>query len=165
MSLCTIAEVEDVLSDHGVRLATDDERGESMFDSTKTSNAIERAEQKIYQYVALRYSTADLVGNTWAKWACAVFAAVQLMRRRGGTVPPGLMDEYQEYLDYLTQVKDGQSEIPGLSQANEPGLTMSNLVVDQRFRSAKTRVVRSVSAGENSSLKPRRTDTFEGFDW
>lgn len=165
MALCTISEVEDVLSYWGAKLATDDERADASPDTTKVDNAIERATVRIHQYISLRYETSVLESNDWAKWCCAVFASVQLMRRRGGAVPPGLMDEYNEFIAHLEKVQSQLAEIPGVTQQNEPGLTMSNLTVDQRFRSAKIRAIRSVSAGETSSKKPRRMDYHEGFDW
>ncbi len=164
MAICTIVEIEDVLSEHGVRLATDDQNMNAFADTTMVSNAIERATQKIYQYASLRYQDALFEGNDWCKWCCAVFAAVQLMRRRGGGVPPGLMDEYNEYIEWLEKVQAQTAEIPGLQQENEPGVTTSNLIIDQRFPSAKPRVVRGTSAGEISSKKPRFTDHFEGFN-
>lgn len=163
---CTSDEVESVLSENGVLWAVDDDRsgttsaGESGF----IDDALERATVIINQYVAMIYSLPSLLTNTWTKWACAVLAAQKLCRRHGNGSPDGLTLDCEEVFAFLELVRKGQAVIPAdgeadaLPLATNAGLVMSNLRIDQRFPTAKVRVVQRISTGPSASRLRRYFD-------
>jgi hypothetical protein len=158
MPLCTESDVSDLLSVEGVvEASTDGDDGDGS-NQTAVSNAIERAESILKQYIAGRYDTTALSSNTWAKWACALIAAVQLFRRRGNPLNAGLTESWDELKDHLERIREGSAEVPDGKPRIEPGLTMSNLRFDGRYVTQKARVQTVVSSGEQQSEKTRRTD-------
>lgn len=158
MAFCSSTDIADILSDDGMLAATDDSREELLADATRVSNAIERAEQRIKQFVGRKYSDVQLDGNTWVKWACATIAAFELMRRRGNTPPDGLRESYDEIVGHLKNVSANASEIPDAIPRQEPGVAMTNLRYDPRYPVSKIRAVTQISAGNQNSVKPRRRD-------
>lgn len=155
---CSETDIEDIMSTHFTLETTNDDGSLNDDDDTKVLNAIVRAEQRIQQYALNRYTDTLLQSNEWIRWCCATFAAVQLARRRGNAIPNGLQDEYDEYLAHLQLVRDGKAEVPGLLPRSEPGMTMSNVTYDQSSRRRKIRVSKTISAGEQTSEKPRHID-------
>ncbi|MEM4360038.1 MAG: phage protein Gp36 family protein [Candidatus Bilamarchaeaceae archaeon] len=169
---CSSADVEAVFSLNGVTWSVDDDfSGEAETVNYQGRNeqqyvydAIERATVKINQYVAKLYDLSSLVGNTWTRWACAILAARSLARRKGNPAPDGLVADAEEVLEFLEQVYQGRAVIPpdGESDARllstNAGICMSNLNLDQRFPTAKVRVVQRISTGPSQSRLRRYYD-------
>lgn len=165
---CTKADIASVLSEQGIDYAVDDERlGD--FDAadlaTRVSDCINRASARVNQYCTLRYDLTSFPGNTWIKWCTATIAAVMLMRRRGDSAPDGLIAEYNEYIDFLKDVKNGTSVIPPDVAGNDAkllvqnaGITMTNLHLDLRFRVIQVRAITRVSTGPFESKLIRQYD-------
>src|SRR5690349_10851624 len=97
---CTLTEIEDLLSASGVSVSTNDDGNNSVADDEIVDNAIERGQSKVEQYLVAKYDTSTITSaNVWVKWCTAAFAAVEIMRRKGGGVPPGLQEIYEEYVE------------------------------------------------------------------
>jgi len=159
VAYCTITEINDLMSEHGIAAATDDVGGESLVDSSVVNNAIERAEQRIKQFVTGRYDVTQFSSsNKWLKWCCATLSCVALYRRRGNLIPPGLQEQYDEYIEHLQAIRDGRGEIPDQAPRTEFSMAMSNLRIDHRYPTGKSRVVTTVSTGGQDSAKPRHVD-------
>jgi len=75
----------------------------------------------------------------------SLFAAVELLRRKGGAISTGLNENYQEMLTFLKGVQTGSFQVPGLSPRTSPGIAVSNIMIDNRYPRAKVRVVSSIS--------------------
>ncbi|MES2793692.1 MAG: hypothetical protein V4719_29025 [Planctomycetota bacterium] len=143
---CTQLEIEDLLSSNGVSVSTNDSQGNSVSDPEIVAFAIERGQSKLAQYLTLKYDVSTITSaNVWVKWAAATFAAVEIMRRKGGVVPPGLQEMYEEYIVSLKDVKDGPGLIPDLPQRTTPGMAVSNVMIDNAYSRAKVRVVGTIS--------------------
>ncbi len=134
------------MSANGVSVSTNDSQGNSVSDATIVANAIERGQSKLSQYLTQKYDTSLITSsNVWIKWAAATFAAVEIMRRKGGVVSAGLQEIYEEYLSILNDVKNGPGLIPDLLPRTTPGMAVSNLMIDNRYPRAKVRVVGTIS--------------------
>lgn len=171
---CSQTDIETVFSYHGVLFAVDDDRNatidasndDARVEADYIANCVKRATVRINQYVAQLYDLTTLPSNEWTKWCCAVFSALYLARRRGARAPESLEQEADEYLEFLKEVKNGDSLIPkntnessdAVLLVSNAGMTMSNLNVDQRFAVAKVRVVAKTSSGDQVSELPRRPD-------
>jgi len=143
---CTQTEIEDLMSANGVSVSTNDSQGNSVSDATIVANAIERGQSKLAQYLTQKYDISTITSaNVWIKWAAATFAAVEIMRRKGGVVSAGLQEIYEEYLAILNDVKNGPGLIPDLLQRTTPGMAVSNMTIDNRYAKAKMRVVGTIS--------------------
>lgn len=143
---CTQAEIEDLLSATGVSVSTNDNMDNAVSDALIVSNAIERGQSRLGQYLIGKYDT-DIItsSNVWVKWANAAFAAIEIMRRKGGVVPLGLQEIYEEYIDILKDVKDGTGLIPGLVLRTSPGISVANITLDNYYNRAKIRKVETIS--------------------
>lgn len=159
---CTISEIEDLMSAPGVSNSTNDTGGNAVADATITDNAIERGQSKLAQYLNQKYDTAAITSaNVWVKWATATFAAVEIMRRKGGMVPPGLQEIFEEYITILEKVAAGLTTIPGLYPRSSPGIAVSNITVDNAYRRAKIRRVDTISFPVSLTSLPQFRDRFD----
>lgn len=155
---CTISDIKSILSSAGVVYAVDDDRsgGNSTEEINYANDCIERADAHIQMLVQTYYDVNQLPGNIWVKWCSATLAAVDIMTRRGEQVPSGLVYRWRQYQDALQRISIGQLQIPGAEpRASQGGLLMSNLELDQRYHTARVRIVPHTSAGERSSLLPQ----------
>lgn len=152
---CTIDEVKSILSSYGVSVTTDDERtGEG--DPTFQDEAGERAYQRVLQYVHKQYDPSENTDNDWLKWCHATLWAVQLRRRLGDDLPPGLEADYTEFIESLEQIKEGELQIPlATPRKSRYGMAMSNVEFDPRYYQNKIRVNDRISTGDNNSDVPR----------
>ena len=143
---CGVAEVEDLLSANGVWASVNDDLGNSVTDATIVDNAIARGRTILGQYLVQKYDISTITSaNEWIKWAAATFAAIEIMRRKGGVVPPGLQELYEQYTGFLKEVQAGSFQVPGLYLRSSPGMAVSNLTMDNRYNRAKVRVVSTIS--------------------
>jgi hypothetical protein len=158
----TITEIEDIMSAGGVAASTDDGQDNAIADPVVVANAIERGDSILGQYLNQKYDLTTITGtpatNVWVKWASATFAAIEIMRRKGGIVPPGLQELYEQYLVILKTVTGGSGTIPNLYPRASPGIAVSNLTIDNRYNRAKIRKSESISWPVGLSKLPVFTD-------
>jgi len=163
---CSKQDIYSVLSEQGVNWAADDNQTGYADDDENTfiTDCMERAQVRINQYIHTVYVLTSVPGNTWMKWCCAVLSAVQLLRRRGGTVPDSLTIEESEYIDFLKSVQINEALVPPDSSSDmillnqNAGMTMTNLHRDQRFRAAQIRYISRLSTTPFNSKLPRSPD-------
>lgn len=169
IAYCSENDIISVLSSVGVTFATDDNRSGSLSGAEVTAidDCISQAQSKINYFLVRWYQLSSIPGNTWIRWCTAIMSACQLMRRRGEVPPDGLKLQEDQYLQWLEEIQNGRGLLPpdGENDAklivSGSGMTMSNLTIDQRFRTAKIRYVPRLStgpAGPNVPAIPRFPD-------
>ena len=167
---CTIADVKDLLSDHGVLVAADDNENDlvdsSGTESTVYDNAIQRAAVKLN--IALsntKYTLAELSTIDWMKWCNAVMAAVTLRRRRGNPCPLSLLEEEKEYLETLKMIQTGQLDnIAGVAAAMDCGPAVSNLTTEP-WRKMPVRRRDTISTGKRADGTRKTWDESTSDDY
>ncbi len=143
---CTISEVEYQLSVDGVSGTTNDNHTNYTADPAIVNSAIVNARLQLSQYLVQKYDIATITSaNEWVKWATSTFAAVELLRRKGGVVPPGLQEKYEELKVFLESVQTGIMIVPGLAPRTMGGMALTNMTIDNRYGRAKIRRVSSIS--------------------
>lgn len=156
-SYCLRADVEAVLSIHGVNRSVDDDfDGEvEAFEELYVTNSIERAASRINARIQKRYTLSALSSNDWMTFTNATMAAQLLMRRRGNGVPPSIDTEVDELLSDLDEIKAGTLDIPEQRESLEYTPTVSNYTVQRGQVIPAVRVNTRTSTGgdPNSTLK------------
>lgn len=151
---CVKADVEDILSAEGVLWSSDDER-DGIGNDTHVTNAIERARLWFMERLARFYASDTIAATSWGKWACARRAAIELMRRRGETVPVGLMEWAAETERYLQMVMSGGAVLPEVEKLNEYGsVGWNNITHDQRPQRKQVRRVEDTSSEPPNTQLP-----------
>ena len=152
-------EMEGVLSQTGINLRIDDidvMDSEGVLDSFFYDATL-----VIDTYTQHLYYSQDLYSSYWVRIRASWLACYYLSQRRGN--PALFQVRYNQILEELERIMDGELLIPGLPTAYDITPAMSNVVVDERFAIDKIRVHPSISTGGTSSrqsLSPRFP-----FDW
>jgi hypothetical protein len=163
--LCTITEIEAKLSQFGLESCLDDDK-DGAADPTLADSVIEKASADVGQFLLVRYAPAAIAASAWVKWVTATFAARDASRRRGNPCPESLLEECKDYLEQLKAIRDGLEPLIGDTGPVPPRFndlpTVSNLIVDGRFRRSKIRRVEATSTGPapQGGLKQNNT-----LDW
>lgn len=144
---CTQAQIESILSAHGVAAFTDDDL-DGLPDTDMVQNAIDRsAALKMDPYLCQRYQLSAITGNSWVQWANAVLAAVALSTRRNMPTVESLAAQEQMVLEQIRMIHGGTMKIPNQSERFDHLPAVSNFDVE-RFRTLHpVRVQREESTG------------------
>lgn len=144
---CTQAQIESILSSHGVSAFTDDDL-DGLPDTDMVQNAIDRsAALKIDPYICERYNLSSITSNAWVQWANAVLAAVALTTRRNMPTVESLAAQEQMVLEQIRMIHAGQMKIPRQAERFDHLPAVSNFDVE-RFRTTfPVRVQREESTG------------------
>jgi hypothetical protein len=160
-------DVEFVWSQFGVNVRLDDNL-DGASDAGLMNRALEKASVKINFMLCQIYAVSVVRQTQWAKWCCAYITAVTIARRRGNPVPEDLVLEAQDYIDELTAISQGESYLILDNGTIAPPIhdnsgTVSNLVVDNRYWSARIRrraVNSTVAQQEGNRKQFDATDPF-----
>ncbi|MGE3410129.1 MAG: phage protein Gp36 family protein [Pirellulales bacterium] len=162
---CTVDDLEAIWSVEGVSFRADDDDEHS---STAMVNAaIEKATVDVNSYLFQQYTVAVLTQSAWVKWCTAIFACVELARRRGNAPPDSMLAEYNRYFEMLKLIASGGAGLPGDTglaapeHDNTPCVT--NFRVDSRYR-ANVRRVTQTSTRTQQSPNRRGYDSV-GYPW
>ena len=126
---CVRADVDFVMSNHGVNAAIDDNIDGAVSPTTETgfiTDAIEIAADDMNAKIEQRYKLSELSSNTWCKWANSRLAAAALMTRRGNPLPPSLADQVQQVEDMLDGILAGNRKIPNQNDSFDTLPAVSN---------------------------------------
>jgi phage gp36-like protein len=104
---CTLGELQATLSAAGVNLRVDD-------DPAVYVEIIQEASSWLETYLMPHYTSADMAGNRWCKYACADLAVLLLSERRANAVPKTARRKAGRKLRMLERVALGQMQVPGL---------------------------------------------------
>lgn len=142
-------EIERLVSSEGVNLRISDLTGQNKIDYF--TELIAEATDIINQYALIYYLAEDMADNRWVRARATWIALALLCRRRANPPPATVMDRYEEILADLNAVLIGKIQIPRLGTRTENLPALSNLRVDDRFRTRKLRVNPNISSGSISS--------------
>lgn len=168
----TQTQVEQIWSQYGVTVRIDDNADGDVVDSGETATMtafLGKATTDVNIYLLQRYTVAVCAASTWVSWVTAVFAAVELARRRGEPVPPALQAEYERLLALLEKIAAGLMDLVGDEGLVNPqfdvGATVSNLTVDGRHRRAKIRRIPSTSTTAQQDGTRKQHDAHDSIIW
>lgn len=99
----------------------------------------------VNQYCLVFYNASDLANSRWVRVRTTWIAAYLLSQRRGNPALFGV--RYEQIIEELLMVLNGEIQIPGLPTRNDFTPAMSNLNVDDRFHTMKLQVSPFISTG------------------
>jgi hypothetical protein len=139
------ANIEALYSTNGYNNILDDL---SAGDKTKImSQIIYDAEQTIIVRLNRFYAPAELANSEWVKSRATWIAAHLLSKRRGNEYY--FADLYEDALREVDAIATGElPPLPDIAQRDYTYPSMSNLIVDEYFISAKLRVRPHISVGD-----------------
>lgn len=143
----TRADIESVFSHTGVSLRVDDLTNSTVLDNF-WNELIYEATDIINQYCEMFYAPSDLATSYWVKTRAKWVGAYLLSQRRGN--PALFLQRYEEIIEELIAVSQGELLIPRLPTREDLVPTLSNQVVDDRFRIRKLRTHPEISTGNSS---------------
>ena len=137
----SINEIERLISISGSGAWLDDLNGNDI--TSYYNEIVQDATGTINQYLEKLYEPLDMSTSFWVRRRATYIAAYHLTKRRGD---PGLYgDDYVRIMEELMEASEGLIQIPGLAFSSGMVAVMQNVLVDQRFNRAKSRVVASIS--------------------
>ena len=147
------AEIERIFSEGGVSLRVDDL---GVDEALMLDEVIGEATDMINFYCSMNYDEIELESSylvhRWATW----MACYLLSQRRGN--PSLFADKYEETIALLEEVYKHIRIIPRLATRENLTPAMSNIHIDDRFRTHKIRVHPTISTGGTygkQDLSPR----------
>lgn len=155
---CVRADVEAIISKHGVDAFVDDDQ-DGLVSTTEESYvtaAIERAATKINFYLQRRYKQADIVSNDWLTFANAVMAACNTSTRRGNPDIASLQAECDDYIGWLEDIQNKQADLPNQTPSADFTATVTNYDVERARGTMPVRVVQAESTGEEPDTSRKR---------
>lgn len=165
-TLCTQAQVERVLSTYGV-VAFADHDGDGLQDDAVVEDAIQQASDEILMHLHDRYEPAVLAAvNLVNRWA-AIGAACYLCETRGNPVPESLQLKWDKLVGengILPKIGAGMMALPGVMLRYDSRPSWSNLQIDRRYPTSKTRVTTVNSSDAPTTLTQDTRQEWGGFD-
>jgi hypothetical protein len=145
-----------------------DHDGDGIEDSGVVDDCIQRASDEILLYLHDRYENAVLATvNLVRRWA-AVGAACYLCETRNNPPPESLRAQWdrliQEPDGLIVRIGAGHQNLPGVELRYDSRPSFSNLRVDRRWPTSKTRVTRVNSSDAPTTLTQDHTIEPAGFD-
>lgn len=154
------AGVEFIMGTCGVNLRINDS------ETTVVSTAEEQyltwatyvASNELDMYISNKYDPS-VMAQSWLiyNWA-SIMAAYRVTLRRCGSPPAALQWEYEQVMDKLAQIANGQLQIAGLASLATPGIAMANLRLDPRFPYKQMGVETQISGQQPNGNRPVKKD-------
>lgn len=151
------AEVQRLISTEGVQLRITDLTGTNATDYW--TELIAEATDIVNQYCLGYYEAEEMADNRWVRSRATWIALALLCKRRANPVPGSILDRYEEIIADLNGVLIGKFMIPRLGTRSDMLPSLSNLRVDDRYRTRKLRVNPNISTGVIGSNQDL------SFDW
>lgn len=167
--LCTLEDVEVILSAEGLIARADDTQDGTMSASEEklVNDCISRGSREAAMRLTMRYGdVANFQGGNApadtpasVRDMVAILAAFWVCKRRNNPVPQSLVDDRRQVFEDLQAIAANQMRLPDIDDGDElPFVT--NFHVDGRYRSAK---LRRIDATSTRSLPPQ--DTRQHPEW
>lgn len=158
--LCTLADVELLLSEHGVESFADHDQ-DGIADDGVTDPCVDYGNSYVFGAVAQRYTATLAATSPVLKEAACVIAGRRLTLRRGNAPPASLEVSYQEFVGeggILQRIAEGKLRISDetgtvIPMKSGSAPSFANLRVDRIYRDEKIRVVPGNSDMPNSRLE------------
>ncbi len=151
---CTVADVESIISAHGVTAFADDnlDGSRSAAETQLVADAISRAAAlDINIALSSRYKLSDLSGNVWCKFANAVCAALDVTVRRNNPASRTLAERCKRIRDDLQKIQAGRLQLPDQAESFDQRPTVSNFDVERWRHQTPVRVRTDESTGPDPS--------------
>ena len=131
---------------------------------TDETNVIDQfirdAEQTIYVRLSSFYEATSMVGNDWVESRTTWIAAFLISKRRGNE--HYFHELYEQAIAEINAMATGEiPPLPDIPFRADSQPSMSNLIIDERFRTAKIRVRQEISVGGRHTNQ----DVAYGFFW
>lgn len=152
--ICVQADLELILSEHGVAMFADHDKTGSP-DTGVVDAVIARATDTLGGRLKKAYIPNDLVNSRLAKRWCAVLACVYLTHGRGNGTPASLAGEYQEIMQpggLIDLVLKNQMDLPDIERRPGGYPTFTNLTMVRAYPRSKVRRVPLSSSDAPSDL-------------
>lgn len=164
--LCSSDEVERLISSYGMLAFSDhDEDGEQ--DEGVVEDCIRRASDEIHMHLHNRYDPAVLAEVSLVRRWATIGAACYLCQTRNNPPPESLGAQWEGLITdpdgTIPKIGRGVVRLPGVEQRYDSRPSFSNLQVDRRYPTAKTRVtlVNSSDAPTELSQHPARESFYD----
>lgn len=108
---------------------------------------IEEATDFVNQYAIWRYDAEDMVNSRWVRSRATDILAYLLSQRRANPALATYETRFRDIEAELQRVEKGMLKIPRLPISGDLTPAMSNIKIDDRFRTKKARVQQSTSVG------------------
>lgn len=117
-----------------------------------------------------KFATIDqLAANRWARARATELARDALMTVDGEPYNHQFRAQAEAALEQLKSVKDGEIDIPGMTENGEQikgaGPAVVNFAIDMQIPGGQVRVDRSASGGSRAAGYTQRIDWRSGFGW
>lgn len=152
------ADVEAILSAHGVSLRLDDDQDDvvSSTEQDAMDFALGDASITIDDYLGAMHTSAYLATSRWVNNRAAWLATYALCGRRGNPEPESLIERAEKIIEELEYHRRANRPLPGLPVRTRLAPNWSNLRPDLRFNFKVLRVERSTSSRNESQLQTFR---------
>ncbi len=160
ISLTNRASVEDLLGEMNLALSVDDNQSNAIDprERARVTRAVHVATAWVKRYCPT-YELTDLVTSKFA-WRCAtVYAAREVVLRRGNPCTPGLFEMYIEALSDLKEIKNATMFIEDIGALVDPQPSWSNLRLDPVYSVKQLRVQKGSSDRSSAGFKRKQTST------
>lgn len=126
----------------------DDDYGELTTEAGTFLHAIiVQATDECNSYLLQHYNPEELVESAWVRMRCTWIACHILSRRRGNASQ--FQDEYDRFLQDFVKIRSGRDHIPRLKKKHDFSPSLSNLVIDYRYRNSSIRVDQETQVGDS----------------
>lgn len=103
------------------------------------------ATDEINLYCEPHYNASDMVNNLWIRRQATYIGCFHLSLLRGH--PAQFKTYYEKIVQWLEKIREGSLQVPRLYKKSNMSPSVSNYVVDNRYRYTQERVIPSVSPG------------------
>ncbi len=131
-------------------------------DDTSVEWAINSAKGEMDFFLFERYNASDISSNRLVITWCTKLAGYFLASQRGNEPPAWLTSEAERIWNGLEQILARNRDLPGASEASDRRPTMSNRIIDRRYRQRTVRVTRQNSTDSPSVLRRDFSQSFPG---
>jgi hypothetical protein len=147
---CNRLNIESIIGIPAVLACINDKQDgvESPTDTTRITDAIERAADEMNECLTQQYVLSQLSGSSWCRWCNAYVASWFLFERRGNPVPPGIVDAVQTYREKLEQIRWGRFQVPEVLPSFSARPTVSNFNPELGKFQNPIRVITEESTGD-----------------
>ncbi len=157
----SVAKVQRFMS-HAFALMASDHEEDGEPNSDVIEDAINWATEEIDMYATQRYSESGLSGSELVSRWCTLLAAYFLSQTRGNPPPAAWEEMVKRLYDNLTKIASGTLKLPGVSLRADMRPTMSNVVIDRRYRRSKARVSQANSSDPTTELTQDVANDYPG---
>ena len=126
------------------------------------NDCLAEAHDTMLTYLMHRYQEEEMRGRTWVIRREAKLAGYYLAQRRGQSIPVGIQQAYIAVLEDIESMANNTRRIiPGCPTRHQPGPTVSNFHIDNRFlRNRQRRDSDNSTSNHSGSTDSIDTDHF-----